>query len=378
MNGCLRNRVLGRDDGAMAVVVAILLAFALIGLAAIATDAGLVAQARRQAQSAADAGALAGVQRLPASQSGAEADAISYARENIPPALVTDEDVLGEEWIEVSFEGDPATQVTVEVKGATSLGLARIWGMETAWARASATAIVMSPIAYGAHVVPVGVLPEAVALLSVDDPPIELKFDPGGQLGPGKFGWTSVSMDKLEPGDINDIFEAGGTDAEMGPVTSRPGVNNADRLQPLFNMIATDGCDGAHHTKEYFEKKTRGSDDYTHPSGMDRAAYLEAVELHFREVVTWETGENGFVTINDYDCTRLIVCPVVGNLDLNQDNSIVGFAWFFVYDITGLDTPGSSDVSLWGRFVRPVNPDEPRVWGEYDPYGAIGKTMLWE
>lgn len=371
-----RRGLLVREDGAIAVVAGILIVLVLLGVVAVATDTGMVAQERRQLQTAADAGALAGVKALPGNVTLANAEARDFAGRN------TDLSALDNVNVSVLF--GPAgssitTSITVEVTARTDLAFARIWGIETANARATATAIVSSPRSYGAHVTPVGVLPEAVEILKVTDDPIVLRFDPGPGLGPGKFGWTAVSMDKPRSKDITDWLTAGGTDAETGDIASREGLLDSTLLQPLFDRIATDSCEGSGYTEEFFVEKKGKKGEYTHPPDMDRDAYLDAVELHFREVVSWGEGADlGFVTINDYDCARLIICPVVENLNTKKDLKIVGFAWFFVYDITGLDTPGGSDVSLWGKFIRPVNPDDPGVWGEYDPYGAIGKTMLFE
>lgn len=369
-----------REDGAIALLVAVLLSFALLGLAALGTDVGMVAQERRQLQSAADAGALAGVQMLPASL-GDENDVKSEAEDFVGRNIASDRlelvrTALG--YTQLPNGSSLSTSITVEVEGQTPLAFARIWGKTSARARASATAALSSPQSYGAYVVPVGVLPEAIVTMTPGDAPIVLKFDPGPGLGPGKFGWTAVSPDGLNPNDINDIFEQGGVEAEMGPVSSRPGVNNADRLQALLDTVAADECVGARYTEDYFVQKNKGG-LYSHVEGMNRDEYYQAVQSHFDEVVSWEQGDAGLVTIKDYDCQRLVICPVVENLDVNKDLSIVGFAWFFVWDIQGLDKwDPSQQPALVGKFIRPVNPDDPRVWGAYDPYGAVGKSMLVE
>jgi Flp pilus assembly protein TadG len=75
----------GRDQrGAVLIIVAIILPFVLLGFAALAIDLGSFSQQQRQAQSAADAAALAGAQDLPGSATSATADAKSYVISNMP------------------------------------------------------------------------------------------------------------------------------------------------------------------------------------------------------------------------------------------------------------------------------------------------------
>jgi hypothetical protein len=73
-----------RGESGQAVVFLVVALFALVGMAALVTDGGSWRQARRHLQTATDAGALAGAQNLPTDQSGASANAISYAKQNFP------------------------------------------------------------------------------------------------------------------------------------------------------------------------------------------------------------------------------------------------------------------------------------------------------
>ena len=72
---------LGAERGAIVVVAAIGLTMA-IALLGLVVDGGVVRQERRRLQNAADAAALAGVQRLPANPSAAVSDAVAWAAKN--------------------------------------------------------------------------------------------------------------------------------------------------------------------------------------------------------------------------------------------------------------------------------------------------------
>ena len=71
-----------RDDRGSVVVLALILMVPMLGIAAFAVDVGAWYQAKRQAQSAADAAALAGMQDLPNNPATASTDATTYASKN--------------------------------------------------------------------------------------------------------------------------------------------------------------------------------------------------------------------------------------------------------------------------------------------------------
>ena len=71
-----------RNDSGQVVVFVVVLLTVLLGMAALVIDGGSWWQSQRHLQTAADAGALAGAQNLPTDQSGATANAISFAQQN--------------------------------------------------------------------------------------------------------------------------------------------------------------------------------------------------------------------------------------------------------------------------------------------------------
>jgi Flp pilus assembly protein TadG len=119
----------GEEDGVVLVIVALLMT-AMLGMAAVAIDLGSFWQAQRQAQAAADAGALAASQDLPSSTSAATTDAQTYVQKNYPGATVT-----------VSAPYNSSTsQVKVTVNATTPSFFGKIFGLTKADVSASAVA----------------------------------------------------------------------------------------------------------------------------------------------------------------------------------------------------------------------------------------------
>ncbi len=85
--GRLRRR--GADESGAVIVLTAIMIVAMLGMAALAVDVGSFYQAQRQAQAAADAGALAASQDLPNNPTGAATDGATYAQRNYPGANVS-------------------------------------------------------------------------------------------------------------------------------------------------------------------------------------------------------------------------------------------------------------------------------------------------
>jgi Flp pilus assembly protein TadG len=82
----LERRAADQSGVVLALVAIMMVSF--LGMVALAIDLGSYWQAQRQAQAAADAGALAGAQDLAAVPGSAGADATTYAQTNVPGATV--------------------------------------------------------------------------------------------------------------------------------------------------------------------------------------------------------------------------------------------------------------------------------------------------
>ena len=115
------------ESGAVLVIVAVSLV-ALLGFAALAIDVGSFYQAQRQAQSAADAGALAGADDIIASPTAVLGDATTYASTNAPSTTPT-----------ISATQPTSASVRVTVDASTPAFFGRLLGLTSA--KVSATAV---------------------------------------------------------------------------------------------------------------------------------------------------------------------------------------------------------------------------------------------
>jgi len=120
-----------RDERGAVFVIVIVTIVALLGMTALAVDVSSWYQVHRQVQSAADAAALAGAQGLALKESlaTAQADATTYAADNIPGATVTFPTVTS-----------PTTQMAVRVTKVAPAFFGKILGTSSATVGASATA----------------------------------------------------------------------------------------------------------------------------------------------------------------------------------------------------------------------------------------------
>jgi Flp pilus assembly protein TadG len=124
----LRRR--GQDESGVVLVLVAIMMVAILGMAALAIDVGSFYQAQRQAQAAADAGALAASQDLPGSAASALTDGTTYATTNYPGATAT---------VSTPYNGS-SSQVKVTVNATTPSFFGRIFGITKANVSASAVA----------------------------------------------------------------------------------------------------------------------------------------------------------------------------------------------------------------------------------------------
>jgi Flp pilus assembly protein TadG len=122
----LRRRTQDERGAVLVIVAGMLVVF--MAMAALAIDLGSFYQAQRQAQSAADAGALAGAGDLGTNPAAANGDATALALQNFPGATVTPDST------------STANQVTVIVSASTPVFFGKFLGLsnETVSARAVA------------------------------------------------------------------------------------------------------------------------------------------------------------------------------------------------------------------------------------------------
>jgi Flp pilus assembly protein TadG len=125
----LRRRI-KNESGAILILTGVMMV-AFIGLAALAIDVGSFYQAQRQAQGAADAAALAGVNFLPTSQGLATTAANNYVAQNYSGATATE-------------TYPTTTQIKVVVNNTTPSFFGQVFGITSA--NVSATAIAGQPV----------------------------------------------------------------------------------------------------------------------------------------------------------------------------------------------------------------------------------------
>lgn len=118
------------DESGVALVLVAIMMVSFLGLAALAIDIGSYYQAQRQAQSAADAGALAASQNLPSNTTSAMSVGTTYATTNYPGSTVT---------VSTPY-GGVSTKVKVTVNASTPSFFGRIFGITSQHVTASAVA----------------------------------------------------------------------------------------------------------------------------------------------------------------------------------------------------------------------------------------------
>jgi Flp pilus assembly protein TadG len=118
------------DEGGVIIVLVAGMLVLILGMAALAIDVGSFYQAQRQAQSAADAAALAASQDLPASMGAAANDGTTYGHKNFPTATVN---------VTTNYNNN-SSQVQVKVTAQTPTFFGQLFGMTSATVSATAVA----------------------------------------------------------------------------------------------------------------------------------------------------------------------------------------------------------------------------------------------
>ena len=337
------GRSLARDDGAVALIVVIVLVSLLV-VASLVVDVGALYAQRREEQTAADAAALAGVQLLPLNPTAARTTASQYATLNDPDVGV----------IEVDIKGTYADNDTCEVRllQPNVPLLFQQWanGDEAAPVGARAVAVVASPSTIGQGVFPFGIMSKEPSGTSpfgyVFNELVRLK-QPAQQGEAGNFQFMSLTDPPLSHIGANDIMWA----------LQNGGVPNEVHLNTLYyTKTGINGMQVSNRLNMWI--------------GGDACSFAQVAELR----------EDGYVDLLQPDCHRVIVCPVIVDpgppvsyswIDMNGASRpalVIGFAYFYV---EAIGTVGN-DCWIDGRFIRPVGPDDDVLeWGAIDPLGAI-------
>jgi len=339
---------LAKDDGAMALIAALIIAVALFGVAATVVDSGAVYATRRNLQTTADAAALAGVQDLPANTGGASASASYYVQQNIREAMV------GAPQIAIARTFSDNDTIKVTVVGGAPAAFSKIWGRGDSPIRATATAIVASPSGYSAGVMPFGIMsaePSGTSPFGYAFNESVVLKQPAQQGEAGNFQFMSLT------------YPAGGHDgaSDITNALQDGGVDNPVYLDTIYNTKT--GMNGKNVTKAL--------DQWI---GADTHSFDQVAELR----------PDGTVSILDWDCPRLIICPIIVNpgppvaynwieVTGSKPVLVIGFSFFYIESV---GTNGT-ECYVNGRFIRPLGPEDALEWGPVDPYGAVS-FKLWE
>lgn len=339
-------RAIGTDDqGASAVIIAVVLVV-ILGLAAVAVDAGMLYSDRRAMQTAADAAALAGVQELPDDPASATVVAGDYASVNQPDATANTFEVKS------TYASADTLQATVS-NPARGLYFARFLGIETAPVSAKATAIVASPTAYGSGVMPFGIMSR--------DPAAATAFGYG-------FNESVVLKQGSQDGESGNF--------QFVALTDPPGGHYG--ASDIKNALRTGGVPNPVYRDEIYNTKT-GMNGSNVTSSINQ--WIGTDSCDFADVA--QVADDGTVQLVDDTCHRVIICPIIADpgpplayswADINgsDDVLVIGFAHFFIEDV------GTSGNECWiaGRFIKPVGDEKAIAWGPIDPYGSIGFRLV--
>lgn len=312
-----------RGDGEMrgehgyVLVVVALMGVGLMGVAALALDAGRGYLTRMELQDAVDAAALAGVRELPGDPEGARRLALEYAsRHGLSPEQV-DVRVMtaSEAGGQAPTAGEPPSVLRVTAAVEASTSFARVWGIADLPVAASGEAAV-APLAGARGIVPLGV--------------------PDQEFVVGEWYALKLAGGEGEHGNFQALSLGG-----------RGASNYEDRLARGWGELVRVG--------EWLP---------TEPGNMSGPTY-RGIEERMARARPAETFED-FAP----DSPRLLLVPVVDfSGACGRDRvQVVGFAHFYLEDCTGR----GSECWIIGRFVRRAVPGELGGWDGASSWHALG------
>lgn len=165
---------LRRNDRGSVIILTTLSSVALLGFVAMAADAGMMYETRRELQNAIDGAALAGAWELPGDPVTALAKARQYASLN---GVISSEITA----LNIASLYNPNDAVEITVQRNVELGFARVLGFNSANVEAKATGLV-------AQVQPKGLLPIGLPVSALNQGGYSvLKFGAPGGGSPGNF-----------------------------------------------------------------------------------------------------------------------------------------------------------------------------------------------
>jgi len=311
--------VFSQQKGSVLIIVAVTLV-ALLGIAALVVDAGLLYYTKVALSNAADAAALAGVQKLPKYPAEAQDVAEAYAIDNgVCEGGVT---------AEVLADGSTIKVITSKT---VSLGFARVLGFSSTDVKASAKARV------GTVKSAFGVVPFGVVWKPEFEPPEGQGMEPILQIV--KYSPHTKKGDDIGPGNFAALA-LGGTG----------GRNYQDNIEIGYQMTLEIGDT----IPTIIETEPGNMAGPTKKGVNNRLAKCQ---------------HDPPCTIDHYvkGCPRVVILPVVKSLFASgrDDVELRGFAAFILKEV-------DDDGSVWGWFIRMATEGD---LSNKDDYGVVSYRL---
>ena len=301
---------ISNERGQVIIIVALLLV-CLFGMTALVVDVGSIYEERRQAQTVADAAALAGAQDLPEYPEQAIITAKAYADLN---GVSISEDNIQISESEYGVPNDTITVTPTDINA--PLFFARVLGVNSVTVNATATATANSPLSMD------GLMPWTIPLedyegVLVSGVSYDMKVGPDSHETPGFF--QCMRFD--------------------GPPY---GAN-----QYRDNIV--NGCEQEIFIDQWYPVEPGNMAGPTEQGVNDRLGG-DTCSFYDPNVIKYEDGKYSVV---DGDCPRVVIVPLIEKRPENpsEDVEIVKFAVLFIEDVELEGHGGNAEATVTGKFV---------------------------
>lgn len=292
-----------KENGQVSVIIAIAIV-SFVGMLAFVIDVGSMYETRRNAQTAADSAALAGVQELPENPDRAKVKAIEYAQEHGNVTLAESDIYFSEDYDTIFVDNAQDSS--------TPLFFSGIYGLNQKTISTKATAKVFSPLSLS-NLVP-WIIKESD--LSYGD---EVILKSNNQQTPGNF----QAMD----------YNGGGGGAN----------------EYKDNII--NGYDGEIFLYEWYPIE---AGNMAGPTGQGVEARLGSNTCTLGDVT--DVLEDGTLLVTNPSCPRIVLIPFTDEYPPNPSEplQITGFGVFFINEVVVEKAHGHDQAQVTGQFIQHI------------------------
>jgi Putative Flp pilus-assembly TadE/G-like len=302
----------------------------LLAMTAFVIDVGSAYGLHRRTQAAADASALAAAQLLPDTATATDVSNVK-ATQNLPDGTVTPQ------YSQTYAANDT---VTATASASTPSTFAKVFGIDTFNAKASATAMIGSYLGWANDIAPWTT--DVGHLLWGQN--VTFKVDQGSQFAAGNFGNVSLPIKE------NSCQLGQGSDYKALIAN-----NEHSCLVQGGDWITTGGSTGNKTGQTAQGLQQRGA-----INGFDPYSILDQ-------------QPDGSYVLTTYDHPNLVVIPVIQSFGNGSTSvQVIGFAWFIITDYTNKTVSGMFiDSRAPSAAVCPTatNPNAACPVGAFTPYG---------